>query len=163
MTADTNALSQQSRALPTILSAGLIAGACDITAAFIVYGFFGATPLRILQFVASGLLGPASRDGGIASAMLGLLCQFVIATLAATVFYLASRSIPFLVQQAVTSGVLYGIAVYFFMDRVVVPLSRVRQSPYSFKMMVIGILIHIFCVGLPIALTVRRFSVRRNS
>jgi hypothetical protein len=55
-------------------------------------------------------------------------------------------------------GVLYGVAVYFFMNRIVVPLSAARKYPFSFKMMVIGVVIHIFCVGLPIALSVRRFA-----
>lgn len=163
MNAEPNSLSQQPHAFSTILRAGLTAGALDITAAFIVYGFFGATPLRILQSVAAGLLGPSSMDGGIATASLGLLCQFVIATLAASVFYLVSRGLPFLVRQAVVSGVFYGIAVYFFMSRVVVPLSRAHRFPFSFRMMVIGIVIHIFCVGLPISLTVRRYSMPHNS
>jgi hypothetical protein len=50
--------------------------------------------------------------------------------------------------------------VYFFMSRVVVPLSNARRSPFSLKMMIIGIVIHIFCVGLPIATAIRKFSSR---
>ena len=44
------------------------------------------------------------------------------------------------------------------MGRVVIPLSRVHRNPFSLKMMVIGIVIHIFCVGLPISTTIKRFS-----
>jgi len=142
-----------------IVWAGLIAGAMDITAACIVYGFFGATPLRILQGIASGLLGPRTYEGGMASAALGMLCHFTIAFGAATVFYLLSRQMPFLVRHFVPAGVLYGIAVYFFMGRVVIPLSRAHRGPFSLKMMIIGVTIHIFCVGLPISTTVKRFSV----
>jgi hypothetical protein len=58
----------------------------------------------------------------------------------------------------VISGIFYGIAVYFFMNRIVVPLSAARHHPFSLKMMLIGVVIHIFCVGLPISLLVRRFS-----
>jgi hypothetical protein len=43
-----------------ILWAGLAAGVLDITAAFVVYGAFGARPMRILQGIAAGLLGPSS-------------------------------------------------------------------------------------------------------
>jgi hypothetical protein len=141
-----------------IVWAGLIAGAMDITAAFVVYGFFGATPLRILQGIASGLLGPSAFEGGMATAALGLLCHFTIAFGAATVFFVLSRKIPFLTSQFLLAGVLYGIAVYFFMGRVVIPLSRVHRNPFSLKMMVIGIVIHIFCVGLPISTTMKRFA-----
>ena len=61
----------------------------------------------------------------------------------------------FLTEHAVLSGVAYGITVYFFMSRVVVPLSRATKFVFSVKMMLIGIVIHVFCVGLPIALGVR--------
>jgi hypothetical protein len=149
---------QSSRALPAIFWAGLVCGILDITAAFVVYGFFGAKPIPLLQGIAAGVLGPRSFQGGLATAFLGLLCHFVIAFSATAVYYAASRGLSFLREHAVTSGVLYGIAVYFFMNRVVVPLSAARHYPFSFKMMVVGVVIHIFCVGLAIAIAVRRYS-----
>ena len=149
---------QNPNALLAILWGGLLCGVLDITAALAVYGYMGAKPLRLLQGIAGGLLGPRTYGGGIATALLGLLCHFVIAFSAAAVFVAASRVAPFLVRQAVLSGVLYGIAVYFFMSRVVVPLSAAAKFPFSFKMMVVGVVIHIFCVGLPIALAARRFG-----
>src|SRR6266480_7156517 len=87
-----------------------------------------------------------------------LLCHFVIAFGAAAVYFVASRTIPMLVQHAVVSGVFYGVAVYFFMNRMVVPLSAAAKRPFSLKLMIVGVVIHIFCVGLPISLSVRRFS-----
>lgn len=146
------------RALHVILQAGLTCGVLDITAALVIYGLFGLPPMRLLQGIASGLLGKAAFAGGAATAALGLLCHFFIALSAAAVYFVASRKIGFLVQMPVISGVLYGIAVYFFMNRVVLPLSAVRQAPFSLKMMLIGMIIHIFCVGLPISMTVRRYS-----
>jgi len=141
-----------------VLWAGLACGVLDITAAVVVYGYLGLKPMRLLQGIASGLLGPKAFDGGLATALLGLLCHFVIAFGAAIVFFVASRAIPFLIQNAVISGALYGVAVYFFMNRVVVPLSAAAKRPFSMRMMIIGVIIHIFCVGLPISLSVRRFS-----
>jgi hypothetical protein len=137
---------------------GLIAGVMDITAAFVVYGHYGLKPLPLLKGIAAGLLGLRAFEGGPAVALLGLCCHFVIAFGAATVFFFASRSLLFLVRHAVPSGVLYGVAVYFFMNRIVVPLSGAKKYPFSFKMMIIGVVIHIFCVGLPIAFSVRWFS-----
>jgi uncharacterized membrane protein YagU involved in acid resistance len=141
-----------------IVSAGTICGIMDITAALVVYGTMGAKPLRLLQGIAGGVLGPRTYTGGIATAVLGLALHFVIAFGAATVFFMASRGIRFLLDHAVVSGALYGIAVYFFMQRVVIPLSRANRNPFSLKFMIIGIIIHIFCVGLPIALSVRKHS-----
>jgi uncharacterized membrane protein YagU involved in acid resistance len=93
-----------------------------------------------------------------ATAILGLICHFTIAFGAAAVYFALSTRMPFLVRHFVTAGVLYGSAVYFFMNRVVVPLSQARRYPFSLKMMIIGVVIHIFCVGLPIATTVKRFA-----
>ncbi len=163
-----------------VLWAGFACGVLDITAAFVVYGFFGAKPVPLLQGIASGLLGPKAFDGGLATALLGLLCHFVIAFGAATVYSVASRALRVLVDQAVVFGALYGVAVYFFMNRIVLPLSAVAKRsfslklmivgvvihifcvgpkrPFSLKLMIVGVVIHIFCVGLPISLSLRRFS-----
>ncbi|HTS08808.1 MAG TPA: hypothetical protein VMP68_24780 [Candidatus Eisenbacteria bacterium] len=138
--------------------AGFVCGTLDITAAFVVYGFFGARPIPILHGIAAGLLGPRAHQGGMATAALGLACHYFIAFSAAAVYYIASRWLPQLVEHAVVGGILYGVAVYFFMNCVVVPLSAARRSSFSWEMMLIGVAIHICCVGLPIALLVRRFS-----
>jgi uncharacterized membrane protein YagU involved in acid resistance len=141
-----------------LLCAGLACGCLDITAALVVYGFFGLKPIRLLQGIASGLLGQKAFSGGLATALLGLLCHFVIAFGAAAVYLAASRGVGFLTEQAVVSGALYGVAVYFFMQHIVLPLSAAAKRPFSLQMMLIGVVIHIFCVGLPISLCVRRFS-----
>ena len=138
--------------------AGLTCGVMDISAALVVYGFLGSKPLRLLQGIAGGILGPRTYSGGISTALLGLAFHFVIAFGAATIFFLASRVMPFLLNHAVLSGVFYGIAVYFFMNRVVVRLSAATKFPFSMKMMLIGVIIHIFCVGIPISLNIRRYA-----
>ena len=141
-----------------VLWAGFACGVLDITAAFVVYGYLGLKPVPLLQGIASGLLGPKAFEGGLATALLGLLCHFVIAFGAATVYFVASRAVPILIEQAVVFGVLYGVAVYFFMNRIVLPLSAVAKGPFSMKFMITGVLIHIFCVGLPISPSACRFS-----
>ena len=73
---------------------GLIAGACDITYAIVFFGFRGVPAERILQSVASGLLGAKAFEGGTATAALGLLLHFSIALLLALIFYLASIRLP---------------------------------------------------------------------
>jgi hypothetical protein len=152
-----------SRTSRAVLQAGLTCGVRDITAALAVYGAFGLRPIRLLQGIAAGLLGPRAFEGGLATAFLGLLCHFFIAFSAAAVYVAMSRRFSFLVRHAVLSGVAFGIAVYFFMNRIVVPLSAAVKYPFSARMMMIGVVIHIFCVGLPISLTVKRYSALGNS
>jgi hypothetical protein len=147
------------RAWRAIFWGGFLCGVLDITAAFVVYGFFGLRPIPLLQGISRGLIGLRALSGGLTTAALGLFLHFFISFSAAAVYYAASRWIRFAMSHTALSGALYGIAVYFFMNRVVVPLSAARKYPFSWELMCIGVTIHIFCVGLPIALTVRRFSL----
>jgi hypothetical protein len=62
----TEAAPQSSRgARSAFLWGGLICGALDITAAFLVYGAFGLRPIPLLQGIASHLLGPRAFEGGL--------------------------------------------------------------------------------------------------
>jgi hypothetical protein len=148
----------KSRAFPAVGWAGLIAGILDITSAFVLAYPKGAGPIRVLQGVAAGLLGRESAaQGGLATAGLGLAIHFLIAFSAASVFYLASRKIAWLTRQAVISGLLYGVAVYAFMYWIVIPLAFANARP-SISRDVTAVFVHMFLIGLPIALIVRRFS-----
>lgn len=142
-----------------IFLGGLIAGTLDICAAFLTAWLRrGVSPAAVLRFVASGLLGPAVLTGGAKTAAIGLALHFLIATGATIVFYLASRKMLFLIEKPVHFGLLYGVAVYLFMNFVVLPLSLVPQGTRTVSGFIIGLLTIMFCVGLPIALIVRRYS-----
>jgi hypothetical protein len=148
---------KRSRGLPTIALAGLIAGILDITSAFVIAGIKGTGSIRMLQGIASGLLGQRSFEGGMATAGLGLGIHFLIAFTAAAVFYAASRKLSSLTEHAVVSGLLYGIAVYIFMYWVVIPLAF-PTAHHSTSRDVTAVIIHIILIGLPISLVVHRFS-----
>jgi hypothetical protein len=74
------------RTFSAICWAGLTCGVLDITAAFVTWAPKGVTPTRILQGIASGVLGPRSFSGGRETAAIGLGFHFLIAFSAATVF-----------------------------------------------------------------------------
>ena len=150
----------KSRALRAILLGGLIAGTLDISYACIFsYIRRGTSPVVILQSVASGALGRSAFEGGAKTAALGLFFHFLIATTAAAVYYLASRQLRFLVSHPFICGPLYGIGVYLFMNFVVLPLSAIgyRGIP-PLPLLIGGLLIHMFGIGLVIALVVRKYS-----
>ena len=159
MTAESTSFSlDEPKAYQGILWGGLIAGVLDITAAFVNSSFQARSPMWVLQSIASGVLGTDSYKGGLLTAALGGALHFLIAFVAATVYYGASRKFKFLIQRPFVCGVLYGVAVYLFMYLIVLPLTFQRSFFHPFTAVVKGLLIHIFCVGLPIALTIRRFS-----
>jgi hypothetical protein len=138
-----------------ILLGGLVVGALDALDAVVFFGLRGAKPIVIFQSIASGLLGRAAFRGGLSTAALGVCLHFFIATVIVFTYYVASKRLHILTRQPVVFGILYGIAVYFVMTRVVVPLSAASSGPPALPVLVNGLLIHAFGVGLPSALFVR--------
>ena len=161
MPASENVSMAPSTPIPTIFAAGLLCGAMDITAAFMTWVPQGVPASVILKGIASGWLGTQAFHGGFATAALGLGLHFLIAIIAAAVFYAASRKLRWLVLRPYLSGVLYVVAVYLVMYWIVLPLSRYHRGSFSVVRAVVAILTHIVCVGLPIALVVHRNSANR--
>jgi len=150
---------QRRRALPAIFWGGVIAGAVDITYAIVFWWIVREVkPIRVLQSVASGLLGMNSFQMGAQSAALGLLCHFAIAFGAAATYYIASSSLRSLREKPFLWGPIYGIAVYLFMNYVVLPLSAAPKFKYTALSVSTGILVHMFGIGLPIAIAARRYG-----
>ena len=145
------------------LWAGALTGTLDLTAASIQGYWNGRMPERVLQTIASGWLGRSSYAGGAATAVLGLVTHFFIATVAAAVYWATSRRYPQLVRHAWRWGASYGLVVYAVMYEIVMPLSAIhRRIPRTPQAYITGLLIHVFCVGLPIALIVRAHTPRRD-
>jgi len=147
------------RPLKTIVFAGLVAGAFDIGYAFIIWGLRGVSPIRIGKSIAAGVLGvEAARAGGTGTGLFGLVLHFVLMTLIAAIYYTAARNIRLLVDRAVPVGIAYGLATYGVMNYVVVPLSAIGATGGGgpLYITITGILVHMFLIGLPIALITRR-------
>ena len=90
------------------------------------------------------------------------MLHFFIAFLAAAIFYFAAKAIPLLAQRAVFFGILYGLAIYAVMNLVVLPLSAFpRKVIFPLLATTTGIAVHMFLIGLPISLAVRRALVAK--
>jgi hypothetical protein len=153
--------------LLVILIAGLVAGFFDITYACVFFGIRNqASPTRIFQSVARGALGPSAFEGGLKTALLGLFFHFLIAFIWAALFYFASRFVPFMIEHAVISGLIYGLCIYLFMYGIVMRYSAIHsQIPpwrYPWAVLIPNMLIHMLGIGLPIAVIVRNFSTHGN-
>jgi uncharacterized membrane protein YagU involved in acid resistance len=143
--------------LQAILWGGLIAGTLDaVDGVIAAFGTQGLNPIQVLQYIASGALGQAAFRGGLATAALGVVFHFSIAWVVAVVFVLVSRLLQVLKTHAVPAGLLYGAAVYFFMNYVVLPLSAVAPDTFHLGLFLNGVIGHALFVGLPIALFARR-------
>lgn len=147
----------RSRAAYAILWGGLIAGLIDITYAVGFSATRGVPPMRILQSVASGLLGSPAYQGGTATAALGLILHFVLMLIIAAIFYFASTRLRFLVARPIWWGALYGFLVYWVMNLVVLPLSAFpSQVKFVPILLITSLIVHAFGIGVPIALASRK-------
>jgi hypothetical protein len=145
------------RAVCAIVTAGLVVGVLDISSAFMIWWQRGVAVQRGLQGIAAGLLGTESYEGGMATAGLGVALHFFIAFVVVTIFYLASRKIPFLTKQPFVSGVFYGIGVYIVMYWIVLP-TAFSMFRHRLTNELLELAIHICLIGLPTAFILRRFS-----
>jgi hypothetical protein len=143
-------------AAEAIAYGGLVVGALDALDAIVFFGLRGATPVRIFQSIAAGFLGRASFQGGMRAALLGLTVHFVVAFSIVAAYYVAGRNVPVLVRRPLVCGAAYGVLVYFFMNRVVIPLSAIGTPAFSWSPFVNGIAIHVAGIGIPAALFVAR-------
>jgi len=159
------AFPKRPRAFDTIVLGGLVVALLDGLFAFTYYGLIlGVNALRIFQSVAAGLLGTNSFSGGVKTFVLGLLLHVVVACCIATVYYLVSTKLSFLVDHAVSSGLIYGMIAYLVMKFVVTPLSAIGRRPVPrMSIFLTEILGHAFLVGLPIALLARRSAIASQS
>jgi len=138
-----------------ILFGALTVGVLDGLDAVIFFGLRGVAPHRIFQAIASGLLGRSSFQGGVATVALGVLLHFTVALGIVTTYLLASRRLPSLARRPFVWGPLYGVAAYLVMNYVVIPLSAVTRGTPPLPVIVNGVLIHMFGVGLATALFAR--------
>ena len=154
--------SRAARGLGLVVAGGLIAGALDLTFAFVFYGQQGAAPLRILQGIASGVLGRGSFQMGLASAALGAFFHFFISVCAAAIYYLVSLRFSFLTRRVAISGAIFGVLMFLAMHFIVVPLSAIKPSPMKVGNVIGELCSHVFLFGMVIAYAVSRVKSLRT-
>ena len=157
------ASSINTKAVRTIIRAGLVAGVLDALAAMamvLIRG--GKDPLIVWKFVASGVFGKEALAGGTPMIVWGLAFHFFIALSFAALFYMIYPQLRRFIDNPVAMGLLYGILVWVIMNLIVVPLSRVTVQPFELSRVAIGMSILMVCIGLPIALIVSKNQPRQR-
>ena len=124
----------------------------------IVFGLILKTPIiNQLQFVASGLMGESAFAGGLATALLGLILDFIMITIMAGVFILSVDRTRLLRRNVIVGSILYGFGVFIVMNLIVLPLSAAPPLPAPPLWLGIELVLqHILLIGLPLGILVRR-------
>lgn len=140
---------------------GLAIGTLDLLFASGFWAMRGVAPIRIAQSIAAGLQGDAAFDGGGASATLGVVLHYFIATGFVLGYWLAGRRMPGLLRQPVRYGLPYGGALYLAMNFVVLPLSAAGMPSFSNVPWVLASIAMHLLIGVLCARFARRASARR--
>jgi len=138
---------------------GIITGLLHIvTQVGVVYGLLLKNPFIVsLQYVASGAMGDAAYAGGLTTALLGLILEFVITIIIAGIFIFSAGRITLLQKNVIVGSLLYGFGVFIVMNFIVRPLSAARALPAPPMWLLIEIVLeHILLIGLPLGILVRR-------
>jgi hypothetical protein len=131
-----------------LLCAAAAIGAIDFAYATLFAVSRGRSWYRPWQGVAYSVLGPDSFNRGYASAALGVLLHFTVATCIAAVYLLASRALPVLRRRFWLWGLAYGTAAFFVMNLVVIPLTRIGRQPLTWSAFNVGgLLVHVLLLG----------------
>jgi uncharacterized membrane protein YagU involved in acid resistance len=150
------------------LTAGLVAGTLDITAACMqAYLKTEAMPSQVLKYVASGAVDPKTFSNDTVLAAVGLLVHFVIAISFTFFFFFWAKQIPSLVKYPLLFGILYGVFVWSTMRFIILPyISRLNPKPIvgqeAIKNAAIAAAIIVVCVGIPVVLFARKYIRSSN-
>jgi hypothetical protein len=109
------------------------------------------------QYIASGALGMAAFEGGIATALLGVIFHLIISFVIAGVFILGAERIPLLRRNLIVGSLLYGFGVFIVMHMIVTPLSATPPLPApTLPWLFEAIIEHTLLVGLALGIIVQR-------
>jgi hypothetical protein len=143
-----------------ILVGGTIAGIVDIFAAATINHI---NPGFILQFIATGLIGKASLQGGAKTMVLGFVLQVGMSLIIAAVYGLASLRLPVLTRRPFSLGALFGVGVFIVMSFVVVPLSAAPHPKHAMSVNAICLnLAAMILFGLIVAVSQSRLGPKRG-
>lgn len=143
--------------LKTILLGGALVGVLDATDGVAYFGLTaGSNPIQVLQYIASGALGPAAFSGGLSAAALGALIHFGLSFGFTALFVLGWIRSDTIREHWIAAGLIWGVAVWTLMNPIVLPLSHVPPAPITPLSALHGLLGHALTVGLAAAYTAHR-------
>jgi hypothetical protein len=106
-------------------------------------------------FIAAGLIGRRAIHDGAGIWVFGMALHYFISCTWATVYYLASRKLPFLTEYPLICGLNFGVWVELFMKLVVLPHSGLHATEAIGIQDLAG---KALLFGLPVAYSVHRFA-----
>jgi len=160
-------ISNRNRRIVAVLLAGLVVSiliAAGTTTNYVLSG--GKNPVRLLNFVASGMFGrtafQASGQAATMMAVLGAVFHIMVSLIWSTLFFAASSRIGLLMKDWRLVGLGYGLLIWSTMAFLVMPMSHAPDAPVKVPDAFVDIIIIILGAGLPISYLAHRHKTRSS-
>jgi uncharacterized membrane protein YagU involved in acid resistance len=151
------------RAAVAALAAGLVAAAAEMVIVIPAQASLGVPPVRVFQFIASGLLGKAAFASGAFGVAVGVAAHVLISLAAAAIYVVALVRVRSLARRPILGGAIYGLLIFLAMTFVIVPLSRIGAQPLPPPVLAaVSLAVHLFAFGVPLALVATLLLGRRE-
>ncbi len=141
----------------TWLKATLVCGTLDILYAIGGTLLADGNVMAMLRFIASGPLGDRALRWGEQGAAAGLAVHFALMGIMVAILQRALRLRELTRYPAWLTGLLYGVGLYLVMYAIVMPIRfGTGFPPATLASLANGLVPHVFLVGIPMALILRR-------
>jgi hypothetical protein len=149
------------------LLAGIIVSLLVAAGTTITYLLAGGTnPSRLLNFVASGLVGAEAFGGGgnpaRHMALLGAVLHGIVSFAWAFVLFAFSMKFPRFLRNWWQSGIAFGVVIWLVMVFVIMPLSRAPSVEINLKTALMDIANLVLNAGLPISFLAHRHRMKTS-
>ncbi len=159
---DANRLLKPNLMTKATVVSGMIIGIADGLAAITsAYLLSGVTPDRVFQYIASAAVGSEAFSGGMSMVVLGVLFHFFIALSFTAFFYALASRRKSLLDKVFLTGVVYGVFIWLIMNFAVIPLSKIPASKFNPSQVFVGLLIHIFVIGVPMVWLAKQYLTKK--
>lgn len=154
----------QARSLPWLLLGGYTVATFDMVCAIAYWAPHGVSASRVLQSIATWVLGPAALAGGTATALLGAFIYGHVMWGVVALYHAIARRHPVLLQQPVRYGSIYGALAYFAIFKVMAPLLTGKLPTIGDPAWELTcIVVFMTLVGIPCALFSRAAAGARHA
>ncbi|MEO5978113.1 MAG: hypothetical protein ABIS36_18720 [Chryseolinea sp.] len=145
-----------------ILISWLIVGTLDMSAAVIQTLINGGNPVKMLQFIASGVFGTNAFTTEMPYALLGVVFHYIIAFGWTLLFFFLYPRLEFLSWNTIATGFLYGLLVWTIMNQVILRLANTPPIKFVFMKAIIAALILVFAIGVPLSFMAKKYFRNGN-
>jgi len=147
----------------SLVWATAITGVAKLLVILLLFGtLLGNSPVQVLQFIGSGLMGSRAFTSGVVAIGVGIALHFALLFSLVWLLYILYPLVSAAGKWRWVVGVVYGLGIWFFLNFVLLPLSYAPQVSFGILFHVLSAAADVLFAGLPMALIIGRYYAARE-